>query len=129
MAETLPSLSLENWLAVIEQEYLADYVRSGGSAVKVVTGTNEQLEQVAARVRAVANSADYFTAHLDPSLRDPAGKRPDLHRIDRFFFAVTQAVDWKAWAAMQARQYLENRGIHLAAGRDLGDLEQIALDN
>ena len=129
MAEPLPSLSLEDWLATVEYEYLADYVRSGGSSVKVVSGTDAQLRRVAARVQAMAAAADYFTAHLDPGQPDEMGKRPDLHRIDRFFFKVTEAVDWKAWAAMQARQYLESRGIHLAEGRALGDLEQIALDN
>jgi hypothetical protein len=129
MADSLPALSLEQWLTTLETEYLADYVRSGGSAVKVVTGTEAQLAQVLARVRAMAADGDYFYAHLDPALLDAADKRPDLHRIDKFFFAVTSEVDWKAWAAMQARRYLSERGIHLAEGRALGDLEQIALDN
>jgi hypothetical protein len=129
MAERLPSLTLENWLATVEWEYLADYVRSGGSSVKVVSGTDAQLKQVTARVQAMAAGAGYFTAHLDPGKPDEMGKRPDLHRIDQFFFKVTEEVDWKAWAAIQARQYLESRGIHLAEGRALGDLEQIALDN
>jgi hypothetical protein len=129
MAETLPSLSLEDWLATVEYEYLADYIRSGGSSVKVVSGTDVQLKRVVARIQALATSTGYFTTHLDPGLPDAMGKRPDLHRIDRFFFKVTEGVDWKAWAAMQAQQYLESRGIHLAEGRALGDLEQIARDN
>jgi hypothetical protein len=129
MAETLPSLTPENWLETLDREYLSDYVCSGGSAVKVVTGTDAQMEEVVARVCEMAAAGDYYSVHLDPAQRDAAGKRPDLHRIDRFFFAVTHAVDWKAWAAMQARQYLESQGIHLAEGRSLGDLEQIAEDN
>ncbi len=129
MADILPSLSAEHWLATVEQEYLADYICSGGSSVKVISGTDAQLNQVTSRVHAMAASADYFTVHLDSAQPDELGKRPDLHRIDRFFFQVTRAVDWKEWAAMQARQYLESRGIHLAEGRALGDLEQIALDN
>ncbi len=129
ITDSLPGLSLESWLAVMEQEYLADYVRSGGSAVKVITGSNAQLDRVVARICELAAAGDYFYAHLDPAQRDAAGKRPDLHRIDRFFFAVTREVDWKAWAGMQARQYLESCGIHLAEGRSLGDLEQIAEDN
>jgi hypothetical protein len=42
---------------------------------------------------------------------------------------VTREVDWQEWAAVQARRYLESRGITLLPGRDLGDLEQIAVDN
>ncbi len=129
MAEALPSLSLDDWLATVEYEYLGDYIRSGGSSVKVIAGTEAQRRRATAQVHALAASADYFTAHLDPAQPDAMGKRPDLHRIDRFFFKVTQEVDWKGWAAMQARQYLESRGLHMAEGRALGDLEQIALDN
>jgi hypothetical protein len=125
----VPRLSPERWLETLDREYLADYVRSGGSAVKVASGGEATLRRMVDRVRTLASEGGYFYAHLDPAQRDSAGKRPDLHRIDKFFFAVTAEVDWKAWAAMQARQYLENQGIHLAEGRRLGDLERIAQDN
>lgn len=129
MEVTVPGLSPEIWLTVLNQEYLADYIRSGGSAVKVVTGTDTVLTAAAAEIRKMAISGNYFYSSLDPACPDPTGKRPDLHRIDRFFFAVTRAVDWKEWAAAQARHYLETHGIYVAEGRTLGDLEAIALDN
>jgi len=122
-------LSSADWLQTIADEYLADYIRSGGSAVKVLTGSDAQLTRTAEALREKAVAGEYYYAHLDPAQLDTEGRRPDLHRIERFFFAITQAVDWNAWAAEQARQYLENSGIHLAAGRNLGDLEQIAKDN
>jgi hypothetical protein len=114
---------------VLQNEYLSDYVRSGGSAVKFVSGSASELQVVQEGVRRQAEEGGYFYASLDPSERDATGKRPDLHRIDRFFFASTREVDWKAWAATQARSYLENSGIFIAEDRALGDLEQIALDN
>lgn len=129
MADALPPLSLTDWLSVVGLEYLDDYVRSGGSAVKVVTGPDALTDSAIARLGESASAQGYYYAHLDPSRRTEAGKRPDLHRIDQFFFNVTRDVDWKGWAAMQARQYLENQGIHLAEGRALGDLERIAEDN
>lgn len=129
MADGLPPLTPANWLPVMEQEYLDDYVRSGGSAVKVVTGPDGVMDQVLGRLHETATAQGYYYAHLDPAQRTDAGKRSDLHRIDQFFFAATREVDWKGWAAMQARQYLESRGIHLSDRRALGDLEQIAADN
>lgn len=129
MADALPSLTLTDWLSVVEREYLDDYVRSGGSAVKVVTGSDALTDHAIVRVGESAAAQGYFYAHLDPSQRTADGKRPDLHRIDKFFFEATRGVDWKGWAALQARQYLESRGIVLAEGRALGDLEQIAQDN
>ena len=129
MSDQLPPLSLETWLKTIENEYLDDYVCSGGSAVKVVTGTGAQLSQVVSNLHSLAKAKDYFSVHLDPAKKDDAGKNPNLHQINKFFFKVTESVDWKASAAVQAKQYLENQGIVLAEGRDIGDLERIAQDN
>jgi hypothetical protein len=129
MTETLPRLTLSDWLTELDREYLRDYIASGGSAVKFVDGTGAQMEAVQARIAEMAATGGYFYRHLDPAQRDAEGKKPDLHQINRFFFAVTRDVDWKAWAAMQARRYLESRGIYLAEGRALDDLERIAEDN
>lgn len=59
-------------------------------------------------------------ASLDPAKRDILGNKPDLHRIERFVFAVTYDVDWLTWAGAQGR------GLFSADGRALNDLEQIA---
>ena len=129
MTETLPHLTLETWQDVLQKEYLDDYVRSGGSSIKVVTGTPAVVDDAIAAIRKRAEAGGYFYAHLDPGQRNAAGKPPNLHRIDHFFVEVTREVDWKSWAAMQARRYLESSGIHVAEGRSLSDLEQIAEDN
>lgn len=128
-APALPGLPLDRWLQPLDDEYLSDYVPSGGSAVKVITGSDATLAEAVSRLRERAEAHRMFTAHLDPSVRDENGRRPDFHRIEKFFFEVTREVDWKEWAAAQARRYLEAQGIRLLSGRDLGDLEQIAADN
>jgi len=125
----LPILTLDRWCEVIQTEYLNDYVRSGGAGVKVLTGPDSLVDETIQRVQSSASEDGYYYAHLDPGIRDLNEKRPDLHRIDKFFFAATHNVDWKGWAAIQARKYLENSGIYLAEGRSIGDLEGIAQDN
>ncbi|HLJ53437.1 MAG TPA: hypothetical protein VKT77_00275 [Chthonomonadaceae bacterium] len=97
--------------------------------MRVVSGAPGTLETTRAAVLESARNAGYFVAELDPGQPDAAGKRPDLHRIDRMFLAITRGVDWKVWAAEQARQYLHSRGIYLAEGRQLDDLDGIARDN
>jgi len=129
LPDALPGLQIQRWLRTVEDEYVSDYVASGGSAVKVITGTDALLAEAMAGLRAQAERQRMYYAHLDPAVRDENGRRPDFHRIERFFFEVTRGVDWKAWAAAQARQYLQTQGIYLAEGRDLGDLQQIAQDN
>lgn len=117
------------WLDVIEQEYLAQYVLAGGAAVKVVSGTGAQLEQVRRSLQERAERTGYLFAALDPATLDAANRRPDLHRIDRFFFAATREVDWKARAADQARRHFLEQGVSIAPHRPLHDLEGIAEDN
>lgn len=118
----------EEWGDVLSREYLAEYVRTGGSAVKVLSGSEDQLQAACARVQADAGAGRYFVAALDPAVPDDQGKKRDLHRIDKFFFSVTERVDWKEWAAQQSRRYLADHGIH-AEGRALDDLDGIAADN
>ncbi len=127
MEETRPPLTPQKWCETLEQEYLSDYLRSGGSAVKFLTGSPEHIAEALSRLRATA--PDYYHAHLDPAALDANGKRPDYHYINKLFFEVTRGVDWKANATIQAKQYLESAGIHLAEGRALNDLDGIAEDN
>lgn len=117
------------WLKVIEDDYLSDYLKQGGSAVKVISGDGETLNEVVLQVRRMAETHNYLYAHLDPDELNENEKKPDLHRIDKFFFRLTREVDWKQWIAAQVRQYLESRGIRVRDGRELNDLEGIAADN
>ena len=47
MADTPLNISTQRWLDTIETEYLTDYVRTGGSAVKVISGSDATLGRVA----------------------------------------------------------------------------------
>jgi hypothetical protein len=122
-------VSPQLWLKTLEEEYLHAFIRAGGSAVRVISGEPDDLEAARTQVQETAQREGYYVAGLQPGDPTEAGKRPDLHRIDKFFFAVTKQVDWKAWAAEQARHYLLSRGIFLAEGRALNDLDGIAQDN
>lgn len=118
----------EDWLDVIRDEYLADFIKSGGAAVKVVSGSDAHLAEVSDVLRDDADALGYTVARLNPGELDMAGRKPDLHRIDRFFFAATAAVDWQGLATAQAYQYLAESGVHVEE-RTLDDLEGIAADN
>lgn len=124
----LQHISPSEWADVLSREYLAEYIRTGGSAVKVLSGSDEQLSAARDHVLTEAEAGGYFVASLDPTIPDDLGRKRDLHRIDKFFFSVTERVNWKEWAAQQARRYLADHGIH-AENRDLSDLDGIAADN
>src|SRR5690349_1848378 len=117
------------WLGMLDREYLLDFIRSGGSVVKVVSGSDTVLSDTAGTLSRTASTHGFHFAALNPAKLGPDGKKPDLHRIDRFFFETTRDVNWKDWAAAEARRFLESRGIRVADHRLLNDLEGIATDN
>jgi hypothetical protein len=127
--DSSPLIEPEEWLRVMEEEYLTDYLPSGGSAVKFLSGAKATLDYTSDRLREIAERHGYYVAFLDPLRPDARGRRPDLHRMDRFFFAVTRETDWRGWAQNQARLFLQERGIRVCETRPLNDLEGIAADN
>jgi hypothetical protein len=94
--------------------------------VKFISGDSTTLSSVQTRLHALAEDEGYFHVHLDAAKFLPDDKKPDLHRIDRFFFAVTESVDWRARTTAEARAYLESRGVMVQQGRELKDLDGIA---
>lgn len=122
------SIAPDDWLRVLEDDYLDDFISSGGSAVKFVSGTPDVLGQVREHLGRAAGSRSMHCAMLDPGVLRDDTKKPELHRMDRLFLALTSAVDWKHIARKQVRTYLENAGIRVD-GFELDDLESIAAAN
>jgi hypothetical protein len=116
------------WLEIVESEYLSDYVPSGGSAVKFVSASDRTLAAVADRLQQIGANRDYHVVRLDPGKPTENGKKPDLHRMERFFFELTRDVDWRHWAEVEVRSFMEKNGVRLG-DRPVNDLDGIAADN
>ncbi|HEY3330666.1 MAG TPA: BREX system ATP-binding domain-containing protein [Capsulimonadaceae bacterium] len=129
MTHAEPTTMADKWLGVIGDEYLSEFLRSGGAAVKVIAGADDVLADVTESIRDAATTGGYYYALVDPSKLTATGKSPALHRIDRFFFEATKDFDWTRWAHEQARHYLETAGITVPAGCGIRDIEQIAEAN
>lgn len=120
---------LSEWLRVTREECLDEYLPAGGAAVRFVSGSPAALEGARDGVLAAGREAGCHVAALDPGQLTDEGKSPALHQIHHFFFAVTAEVEWKQWAAVQAREFLRGQGLHIAPERSLLELEAIAEEN
>ena len=124
------SIPLPKWLKVLDDEYLREYLRDGGAAVKVISGDDDALARAVEGIRERAESADYHVAILNPDAPAPrAGAATSLHRQDHFLFQITASVDWNKVAERQAERFLKDEGLRIEPGYDLGDYWRIAQEN
>jgi hypothetical protein len=90
-------VAVEEWLDLIDREYLSQFISSGGSAVKFVEGEGPQLAELQARLAALAERHGLAMCHIDAS-------QAKLHMIQDVFFAISRNLDWQA----MAQGFLEN---------------------
>ncbi len=82
------NLRVEEWLAVVEAEYLSTYILNGGSSVKVAVGAEKSLQDVQESLSGFALQNNFEYAHVD------AGKRR-LHLVHGIFSEVAVHIDWR----------------------------------
>jgi hypothetical protein len=85
------SVASEEWLDLIEREYLRGFVAAGGAAVKFVVGTDHQARAVERGLLDL--SERHHLAHVAID-----AKTTKLHMIQDVFFAIARALDWSAMA-------------------------------
>ncbi len=125
----LKCLTPDEWIGGFEDRYLTEYVASGGSVVRFVSGEPQTLSGVVGGLQRIAAERNYHYRLLDAGARQPTGKPPSYHVIDSFYSAVTDGVDWQGWARDQARRVLDRLGVRVPEGCDLGDIERLAAAN
>lgn len=127
MNQNISMVAPSDWLKVLDDEYLKEYLSSGGSAVKVLAVPDSMdVNSLVSDIERKAEQYNYENVFLDPLKASPDGKKPDLHRIDKFFFAVTQNTDWIASSRQLARNYLLMNGMTIPDSDDISNVEMIA---
>ena len=82
------SMLPREWIAVIQREYLQQYVREGGSAVKFAVGCEDvDLSQLSAQLRVMAQQEDFLVVNAD-------AKTTKVHLIDLLFHEIARQIDW-----------------------------------
>jgi hypothetical protein len=122
-------LAAAEWLGVFQKEYLDAFLPQGGSCVRFLSGGPNSLSSIQRGLQASAASGGFRFLALDPSRLNDAGKRPDYHRPEKFFFAISRSIEWPTLAYRIAAELLTRRGIQVPAGTALGDYEGIAAHN
>lgn len=115
-------VALQEWIGLIEREYLADFIHSGGAAVKIAVTATEGVPAVIEAVARAGEARGHIVARVDAaSVR--------LYMIDKVFHSVAQQIDWDALTDRRLRALLQDNGIAIEPDRPLHDVEGIANAN
>ena len=85
------TISLKDWLQVIDAEYLSSFVRDGGASIKFAVTPDELKTDLYSAVKARCGELDYLFVQLD------AGAMR-AHMPQDFFFRLARQVDWRLLA-------------------------------
>lgn len=113
------ALALAEWTGLIRDEYLKEFVASGGAAVKLAVTAPDAVPAVLDAIEGVARSEGYVVARVSAA-------RTRVQSVDRIFQAVARQIDWSAAADRYLRRLLGENGIVGLEGRDLGEIDAIA---
>jgi hypothetical protein len=113
----------QDWLEIIRKEYLRDFIRSGGAAVKFVVPTDEVCrQQVRDSLRNASEEEGFFFAFVD-------AVSTKIHMIDKLFHEVARQVDWDGLAYSFVTEIFRENDYELPANREEFNLRQIAALN
>jgi hypothetical protein len=113
---------LTEWLRLLKSEYLADFIPSGGAAVKLAVAPVEEVAGVLDAVAREVAGQGYLVARVDSA-------QTRVQMIDRVFYAVAQQVDWDGVTDRYLRGLLRQNGIAVGDDQSLQDMDAIAETN
>jgi hypothetical protein len=117
----MPTDQLE-WLRLLREEYLTEYIPQGGAAVKVVVVDPNLTIPLVSEIVATAANARMLHFHIQAS-----DTRVDF--IHEIFFAMSYQIDWLQWADSLVRRLLSEQGIIVREETELTEVESIAQEN
>lgn len=113
----------QDWLEIVRKEYLQDFIRRGGAAVKFVVPMEEiGHDQLRDELRKVAEEEGFLFAFVDAA-------STKIHMVDKLFHEVARQVDWDGLAYSFVTRIFKENKYELPSARDEFNLQQIALRN
>ena len=82
------TISIDEWLGVIEREYLSTFVKDGGAAVKFAVSAEERTPALREKLRHRCEALDYVFVAVD-------AVTSRVHMPQDIFFGLASQVDWR----------------------------------
>ena len=97
----------QEYLDVIRKEYLQDFIRHGGAAVKFIVPTEEiEHKGLQQQLCSISEAEGYLFATIDAA-------KTGVHMIDHIFHEVAQQINWDDLAFSFISHILSNNGFNV----------------
>jgi len=117
------NMAAKDWLGVLQQDYLHNFIREGGGAIKVaVFPDHVSMEGCQHALGNMANTDDYAYAKVD-------ARFTKIHMVERLFHKIAKQVDWDDLAYQFVLHLLEEHGYQIPTNRQEFSLRQVAALN
>ena len=120
------ALHIQDWLEIIKGEYLCGFVKDGGSSVKFVVPSREDLGKLLGiRLTRMASDLGYIAVNVD------AGETR-VHMPQEIFFRIAERIDWRILARRVVLKLCEDlpyRTDGIDPAGDTSILEAISVTN
>ena len=114
--------TLEEWLGAIRSEYLKDFIKRGGAAVKFCILDDDGFDTMGGVLRDAALREGYAFASV-------SAVQTRISMIDKIFHAIARQIDWDALADTYVRNYFVNNGYVLPENGEKPGVVNIAMLN
>ncbi len=100
------TISFSRWLKVIDQEYLRDFIRNGGAAVKVAVTSDDLRPELIAAVNDRGQKQNYVCIEFNAATRR-------AHMPQDIFFEMAEQIDWRLLARCQILHLAQESGLNV----------------
>ena len=115
-------MQLDEWLPIISKEYLQDFIKQGGAAVKFLVHIDcTDPTEIKNKLNNIAQDSGFTFAKVDAST-------VKVHLVEQLFFEIAKQIDWDDTAYVFLRQILQEH-FKLPDNRSDFDLRKIAALN
>ncbi|MDE0001301.1 MAG: hypothetical protein OXQ29_01220 [Rhodospirillaceae bacterium] len=101
------TIAVQDWLRVIDDEYLSTFVRDGGASVKFAVTSDESKTELYSKMGARCRALGYLCIELDACTTR-------AHMPQDLFFGFAAQVDWRLLARRVILTLAEERGYQVA---------------
>jgi hypothetical protein len=113
---------LHEWLDVLRREYVSDFIRGGGAAVKFVVASASERGALRAGLQDLATSEDLIFAAVDAATTK-------THMVEHVFHDIARQVDWDELAYLFVSRLAASNALKVPTDRNDFSLRSIAALN